>query len=49
MNNIPALLEIQTVAQVRLDELNNELSLLIAEQDEIAKKLADLRHEIEQD
>jgi hypothetical protein len=48
MNHIPALLEIQTVAQIRLDELNNELSILIAEQDEIARMLADLRHEIEE-
>ncbi|MDF1810684.1 MAG: hypothetical protein P1V20_00655 [Verrucomicrobiales bacterium] len=47
MNYIPEILEIHNAAQTRLDELNEELNDLIAEQEKIAEALNELLGEME--
>ena len=47
MNYIPEILEIHNAAQSRLDELNEEINDLIAEQVKIAEALKELLGEIE--
>lgn len=47
MNYIPEILEIHNAAQSRLDELNEEINYLIAEQIKIAEALNELLGEIE--
>jgi hypothetical protein len=47
MNYIPEILEIHNAAQSRLDELNEEINDLIAEQLKIAEALNELLGEME--
>ena len=47
MNYIPELLEIHNVAHTRLDDLNDEINDLIAEQMKIAETLKELIGEME--
>ena len=47
MNYIPEILEIHNAAQCRLDDLNEELNDLIAEQERIAEALQELLGEME--
>lgn len=49
MNYIPQLLEIHNAAQTRLDELNDEMNDLIAEQIKISETLNELIGEMEND
>jgi len=46
MNYIPEILEIHNAAQARLDELNEEMNELIAEQVKISEALKEMLSEI---